>query len=104
MARIYALDRTGEQHALAARAGLSLMEVLRAGGLPVEATCGGQCICSTCHIYIDAAWAARLAPRSEAEQVLVEDTGHYRETSRLACQIEFEPALDGLRLELAPEF
>lgn len=104
MGTIHAIDREGAAHALPAREGLSLMEVLRAGGLPIEATCGGQCICSTCHVYVDEAWIGRLAPRGEAEQILVEDSGHYRDTSRLACQIDYAPALDGLTLELAPAF
>ena len=104
MGTIYAIDRDGVEHALPARNGVTLMEVLRDGGLPVEAICGGQCICSTCHIYVDAAWAARLQPRGAAEQVMVEDTGHFLDTSRLACQVEYAADLDGLRLTLAPEF
>lgn len=104
MGTIFATDRDGVEHALPARDGITLMEVLRDGGLPVEAICGGQCICSTCHVYVDGAWATRLAPRSTAEQVMVEDTGHFQDTSRLACQVEFAPDLDGLRLTLAPEF
>lgn len=104
MGVVIATDRDGAEHTLEAQAGLSVMEVLRDGGLPVEAICGGQCICSTCHVYVDAEWAGRLAPREEAEQVMVEDSGHFRETSRLACQIDFDDALDGLRVTLAPEF
>ena len=77
---------------------------VRDGGLDIEAICGGQCICSTCHVYIDPEWAASLPARGDAEQVLVEDSGHFREESRLSCQVEYEAALDGLKLELAPEF
>ena len=104
MGTVYATDREGELHTLAARRGVTLMQVLRDADLPVEAICGGQCICSTCHIYVDEAWAARLKPRGEAEQVMVEDTGHFLATSRLACQVEYEDSLDGLQLTLAPEF
>ena len=35
---------------------------------------------------------------------MVEDSGSYQDTSRLACQIEFTPVLEGMRLTLAPEF
>ena len=104
MGFIYATDRDGVEHQLDAQVGMSLMEVLRAGGLPVEATCGGQCICSTCHVYVDAAWSAQLAPRAADEQVMVEDSGHYQTNSRLACQVEYVEAIDGIRLSLAPEF
>jgi 2Fe-2S ferredoxin len=53
---------------------------------------------------VETSWAARLKPRSEAEQVMVEDTGHFLPTSRLACQVDYEDSLDGLQLTLAPEF
>jgi ferredoxin len=47
MGTVYAIDRDGEQHTLPARRGVTLMEILRDANLPVEAICGGQCICST---------------------------------------------------------
>ncbi|MEM7543194.1 MAG: 2Fe-2S iron-sulfur cluster-binding protein [Pseudomonadota bacterium] len=104
MATVHAVDRDGEAHELIAEEGLSLMEILRDANLPVEGICGGQCVCSTCHIYVDKDWAARLEPREDAEQVMVEDTGHFQENSRLACQVEFTDDLDGIRLTLAPEY
>ncbi|MEQ8661360.1 MAG: 2Fe-2S iron-sulfur cluster-binding protein [Gammaproteobacteria bacterium] len=104
MGTVIAIDRDGEEHALDARAGYSLMEILRDGGLPVEAICGGQCICSTCHVYVDPAWTAKLAPRALDEQVMVEDSGHFQDNSRLACQVPYADELDGIRLTLAPEY
>ncbi len=104
MGTVYATDREGLLHTLRARRGTNLMEILRDANLPVEAICGGQCICSTCHIYVDEAWSARLKPRGEAEQVMVEDTGHFQPNSRLACQVDYDDSLDGLRLALAPEY
>ena len=104
MGVVHAIDREGQAHDLEAREGLTLMEILRDGGLPIEAICGGQCICSTCHVYVDGDWAARLAPRATDEQVMVEDSGHYQENSRLACQVPYVDELDGIRLTLAPEF
>ncbi len=104
MGTVYATDRDGTEHALAAKAGLTLMEILRDAGLPVEAICGGQCICSTCHVYVDPEWAERLKPRATDEQVMVEDSGHFEQNSRLACQVAYSDALDGIRLTLAPEY
>lgn len=103
MGTVIATDRDGREHRLEGDAGLTLMEILRDAGLPVEAICGGQCICSTCHVYVDEAWTGRLAPRADDEQVMVEDSGHYQENSRLACQVPFSDELDGIRLTLAPE-
>ena len=104
MSKLIVTDRDGEKHELAGKPGDTLMEIIRDAGLPVEAICGGQCICSTCHVYIDEDWAQKLPPRAEVEQVMVEDTGHFQENSRLSCQVEFSDELDGITLTLAPEY
>ncbi len=104
MATVIATDREGVEHTIDAAPGATLMEVLRDAGLPVEAICGGQAICSTCHIYVDQSWADKLEPRNDTEQVMVEDSGHFQENSRLACQVDFDESLDGIKLELAPEY
>jgi len=104
MSNVNVTDRDGVKHELTANNGESLMEVLRDAGLPIEAICGGQSICSTCHVYVDEAWADKLTPRQEVEQIMVEDTGHFKETSRLSCQVEYTEELDGIALTLAPQY
>ena len=104
MGVIIAIDREGERHELAANEGVSIMEILRDAGMAVEAICGGQCICSTCHVYVDEQWYENLPPSGAAETILLEDSGHYQATSRLSCQVEYREELDGLSLVLAPEF
>ena len=104
MSKIIATDRDGAVHEIPAAVGLTLMEILRDADLPVEATCGGQCICSTCHVYVDEKWRDKLNAPGELEKVLCEDSGHYESGSRLSCQIEFADELDGISLTLAPEF
>ncbi len=104
MSNVNVTDRDGVKHELTANTGGSLMEVLRDAGLPIEAICGGQSICSTCHVYVDEAWADKLTPRQEVEQIMVEDTGHFKETSRLSCQVEYTADLDGIALTLAPQY
>jgi len=104
MSQIYVIDREGTEHELSAEPTLSIMEIIRDAGLPVEAICGGQCVCTTCHVYVDEAWLDKLDPPSETEQVLVEDSGHYQENSRLSCQVPMNEALSGIRVTLAPEY
>ena len=104
MGKVHVTDRDGAEHQVEARDGITLMEILRDAGLPVEATCGGQCICCTCHVYVAPDWADKLEPREADEQVMVEDSGHYQETSRLSCQVEYDNTLDGLQITLAPEY
>lgn len=101
---IYVVDREGVEHKLEAKQGSSVMEVIRDAGLPVEAICGGQCICTTCHVYVDEKWKDKLTDMQEMEQVLVEDSGSYQENSRLSCQIDYSEAINGLKVSLAPEY
>ena len=101
---IYVVDREGVKHELEAGEGSSVMEVIRDAGLPVEAICGGQCVCTTCHVYIDEEWKDKLENMQEMEKVLVEDSGSYQENSRLSCQIDYSDAINGLKVTLAPEF
>jgi len=82
---------------------LKLMLVIRAAGLPIKAECGGNCICSTCHVYVDPAWAERLPGLSDDEIGTLEAAIDVRPTSRLSCQIIVTADLDGLRVTLAPE-
>ncbi len=104
MAVIHVTDRDGNQHSVEAREGAVLMEVLRDEGMGIEAICGGQCACGTCHCYIDPAWFEKLGGCSEDEHQLVSYLHCFdSKRSRLTCQIEVTKALDGLRLEVAPD-
>lgn len=64
--------------------------------------CGGGLSCATCHCYVDAEWVDRVGPpASEVEAELLESAGaEVRPTSRLSCQIEMTPELDGLVVHL----
>ena len=58
----------------------------------------------TCHVYVDAAWTGRLSPVDEVEDDLLGFAAAPRRAgSRLACQIEMDASLDGLRVEIPPE-
>jgi 2Fe-2S ferredoxin len=84
--------------------GISLMEVCKQNGIAgVLGNCGGGAACGTCHVYVDAAWLARLpGPDSiEADMLeILEDTRS--DNSRLGCQIKLGEALDGLEATVAP--
>jgi 2Fe-2S ferredoxin len=102
--RLIVTDRGGKVHALDALEGWRAMEVIRDWGLPIKAECGGACACATCHVYVDAAWLARLPPLTDEEQgMLFDEAFEVRDNSRLSCQILMSEALDGLQVTLAPE-
>jgi len=104
MPSIIATDREGVEHRIEATVGWSVMEILREAGLPIEAACGGCCSCATCHVYVDPAWLAKLAPPAKDETMMLDEAFQVRDESRLSCQIPFTAELDGLRVTLAPEY
>ena len=96
--------RGGEERVLEGEAGLSVMEVIREGGIDeILALCCGNCSCATCHVHIDPAFAGLLKPISEDENDLLDSTSDRNETSRLSCQVQFSAALDGMRVKIAEE-
>jgi ferredoxin, 2Fe-2S len=92
----------GAPHTLQAACGQSLMRAAVQEGIDaIAADCGGCLTCATCHVYVDAGWATRLPPAGADEAAMLELTAaERRPTSRLSCQIELTPALDGLVVEL----
>jgi len=104
MARLTVVTRSGEEKAVEAEAGLSVMEIIRDNGFDeLMALCGGCCSCATCHVYVDDSFAAKLPGVSEDENDLLDSSDHRTPLSRLSCQIAFSDALDGLKVTIAPE-
>lgn len=101
---IKVIDRNGESHTVPWEPDQSLMEALRDNDLPVLASCGGTASCATCHIFLEEDAFSSLGERTEDELELLEEAEGYRPCgSRLSCQINHDPALEGLAVTLAPE-
>ena len=103
MATLQVIDRDGVSHEVEAKPGLKVMEVLRELDYGVAAICGGMCSCATCHVYVDAEWLGKLPPPMSDERELLGELAHYRENSRLSCQVEITPALSGLKVTIAED-
>jgi 2Fe-2S ferredoxin len=87
----------GAQRTISAPAGISLMEAARQNRVEgVVARCGGACACASCHVYVDGPWLSKLQPPDDMELGMLESAWQPRAGSRLSCQIELTPALDGL--------
>ncbi|MDE5447084.1 2Fe-2S iron-sulfur cluster binding domain-containing protein [Bradyrhizobium sp. CSA207] len=82
--------------------GESAMQAATRHGLDgILAECGGNAMCATCHVYVDAGWLARLPAIGDNEDALLDGTADARlPNSRLSCQIMITPELDGLVLRL----
>jgi len=103
VSHILVVDREGREHRLDAPEGWRVMEIIREHGLPIRGECGGACACATCHVYVDPAWAERLPPVKEEEEAMLDEAFRVGARSRLSCQLLYAEALEGLRVELAPE-
>ena len=104
MPTLIVTTREGEERTLAGEAGLSVMEVIRDGGIDeLLALCGGCCSCATCHVHVDPAFASLLPPMSADEDDLLDSIDDRDATSRLSCQVPFTAALDGMRVTIGAE-
>jgi ferredoxin len=97
------IDPHGKTVATTAEPGDSLLRVGQAAGLPLEGTCEGQMACSTCHVIVAADWFDRLPPAAEEEEDMLDFAAGARRTSRLSCQIELTPDMDGLTVSVPGE-
>lgn len=78
--------------------GTSVMQgAIKNGVDGIIAECGGNCMCATCHIYVDPTWVAKLEPIGDTEDAMLESTAAERlPNSRLSCQVKVTAALNGL--------
>ncbi len=95
--------RNGELKKIDAEDGLTLMEVARDNDLGIEGTCGGSISCCTCHIVIEKDWFGKVGPANPDEEDMLDLAVDLQPTSRLGCQIEVSPELDGLMVNIPNE-
>lgn len=62
----------------------------------LAAECGGACSCATCEVYVDQAWMDIVGEACDIEKDMLTASSALRANSRLSCQIEITPELDGL--------
>ncbi len=95
--------RNGELKKIDAEDGLTLMEVARDNDLGIEGTCGGSISCCTCHVVIEKEWFSKVGPANPDEEDMLDLAVDLQPTSRLGCQIEVTPELDGLIVNIPNE-
>ena len=92
--------RDGTIRTVVAVPGDRLLDAAQADGQPLEGTCEGQLACATCHVIVDPDDFARLPPASEDEEDMLDLAPGATRTSRLACQIRLDEALDRLTVQI----
>lgn len=101
------IDRDGVPHVVQAPTdmAMNIMELVRAYELAPEGTigvCGGMAMCASCQCYVLNEVA--LPEMGDDEEAMLSEAFYVKSNSRLGCQIQITESLDGLEIELAPEY
>jgi 2Fe-2S ferredoxin len=99
-------DRDGVLHEIDAPTdmAMNLMEIVRSYELAPEGTigiCGGMAMCASCQCYVNS--DHELPEMGIDEDLMLAEAFYVEDNSRLGCQIQITPEMDGLEVELAPE-
>lgn len=78
---------------------LNLMEVLKAWGYPIAATCRGIAQCATCHVVVQNG-LEQLTEANDREIDTLDLLPDSNYKSRLACQIKADTRLNGCVFEV----
>ena len=104
MVQITYVEHDGTEHVVDSQTGLSLMQAAIDNLVPgIDADCGGECSCATCHVMVNENWLEKVGPPGEMEESMLDLNPERQENSRLSCQVEVSEELDGLRVNM-PEF
>jgi 2Fe-2S ferredoxin len=69
MPKVIFIEHSGTRHEVEVPVGHSVMRGAVDNGVPgIDADCGGECACATCHVYVDNAWFAKTGARTEREE------------------------------------
>ncbi len=101
------IDREGTEHIVQAPTdmNMNIMELVRAYELAPEGTigiCGGMAMCASCQCYV--LNDVELPEKNPDEEAMLWEAFNVKENSRLGCQIHITKEIDGLEIELAPEY
>ncbi len=103
MAKITFIQPDGAEQTVEIQSGWSVMEgAVRALVPGIDADCGGACACATCHVYVEKDWLAKLPPKSEMEETMLDFAIQPKANSRLSCQLRVTSELDGLTVHIPP--
>ena len=105
MPKVTYVQPDGARETFDIASGKSLMLGAQSNGVEgILGECGGQAMCATCHVYVDAKDLDILPAMSDDEEAMLEDTASERKpTSRLSCQLDACDELDGIVVYLPDE-
>ncbi len=103
MPKVTYIEHDGTEHREEVPVGLSLMRGAVDNNVPgIDADCGGECACATCHVYVQEPWLDKVGlpePGSQ-EASMLSFAAVTEPNSRLSCQIPMRDDLDGIVLRM----
>jgi 2Fe-2S ferredoxin len=104
MPMITFITSAGESRVVEAPVGTTVMRAAVENDVPgIYGDCGGMRACATCHVHVPESWIGIVGSASESERELLEMAENVVANSRLGCQIEITPELDGITLAVAED-
>jgi 2Fe-2S ferredoxin len=102
MPKVIYVSHSGQSREVDVPVGMTVMNAALKNGIDgIIAECGGVCMCSTCHVYVDEKFFSKLPPAQDTEEAVLDISAEERKpTSRLSCQIKVTDDLDGLIVRL----
>jgi len=90
-------ESSGAEHVVDAVCGNTLMQEAMANGVPgLNAECGGNLSCATCHCYIDPPFSDLVPQPTDDERAMLDCVLSPEASSRLTCQVRITPEMDGM--------
>ena len=101
MPKITYIEHSGKEHVIDAPNGQTVMEAAVKHAVPgIDADCGGACACATCHVMVENGFMAKLPPKTDMEETMLDFAPEVTPNSRLSCQLKVTAELDGLTVRM----
>lgn len=94
--RVTVIDENGDRHDISGKTGTNLLDLCHHHKLELEGACDATLACSTCHVIIDQENFDKLDEPEDEELDMLDLAFGLEDTSRLGCQVELRPELEGM--------
>ncbi|KAJ2622989.1 mitochondrial matrix iron-sulfur protein [Coemansia sp. RSA 1358] len=94
------IEPDGHEVQAAGEEGTNLMELAHENDVDLEGACEGACACSTCHVILEDKIYDELPEPTDEENDMLDLAFGLTDTSRLGCQVQLTPEMEGMRIKL----
>lgn len=99
----FAEESSGNIIRVKAKLGQKIVDIAIEHDIDIEAACGGELACSTCHVVLPQKYFDALTPAVEEEEDMLDLAWGLTDRSRLCCQIIVTPELEGCTFTVPQE-